>query len=58
MEQVCTHLDRNENEGDEKLGGGTNEFGRGHRPLALFKNAVDAVGFGEHGRVSDGHAET
>lgn len=54
---MCAHLDRDEDEGDNKLGGGTDEFGRGHGPLALFKDAVDAVCFGQHGGVGNGHAE-
>lgn len=57
MWRLWTHLDTDEDEGDDQLGCGADEFGRGHRPLALFKDAVDAVGFGQHGRVGDGHAE-
>ena len=52
-----SHLDRNEDEGDNELGGGADEFWRSHRPLALFKDAVDAVGFGQHGGVGDGHTK-
>lgn len=51
------HLDGDEDEGDDELGGGADEFGGGHRPLALLEDAVDTVGFGQHGRVGDGHAE-
>lgn len=52
-----SHLDGDEHKGDDELGGGADELGRGHRPLPLLKDAVDAVGFGQHGGVSDGHAE-
>lgn len=56
---ICsfTHLDRDEGEGDEKLGGWANEFGWSHWLLALFEDAVDAIGFGQHGRVGDSHAK-
>lgn len=56
-QRLCSHLDGDEDEGDDELGGGADEFGRGHRPLALLEDAVDAVGFGQHGGVGDGHAE-
>lgn len=53
-----SHLDRDEDKGDDELGRRADEFGWGHRPLPLLKDAVDAVGFGQHGRVGDGHAKT
>ncbi len=54
---LCYYLDGDEDESNDELGGWADEFWWSHRPLALFKDAVDAVGFGQHGRVSDGHAK-
>lgn len=53
----ASHLDGDEHKGDDELGGRADELGRGHRPLPLLKDAVDAVGFGQHGGIGDGHAE-
>ncbi|XP_034733779.1 metabotropic glutamate receptor 6-like [Etheostoma cragini] len=53
----ASHLDGDEDEGDDELRRGADELGRRHRPLALLEDAVDAVGLGQHGGVGDGHAE-
>lgn len=53
--QAYLHWD--EYKGDNQLRGGADELRRGDRLLALFEDAVDPVGLGEHGRVADAHAE-
>ena len=51
------YLHGDEYEGDDQLRGGTDEFRGRDRLLALFEDAVDPVGLGEHGGVADAHAE-
>lgn len=51
------YLHRDEYKGDNQLGGWTDEFGGRDRLLALFEDAVDPVGLGEHGGVADAHPE-
>lgn len=50
-------LQRDEAEGDDQLGSRADEPRGTHRLLALLKDAVDAVGFGEQRGVADAHAE-
>lgn len=52
------YLHWDEDEGDNQLGGGTNKFRGRDRLLALFENAIDPVGLGEHSRVADAHSES
>lgn len=54
---VHIYLHRDQNEGDDELRGRTDELWRRHRFLALFKDAVDPVGFGQHGGIADAHSE-
>ena len=52
-----THLHGGEAEGDDELRSGADE-GRGRdRALPLLKDAVDAVGLGEQGRVAEGGSQ-
>lgn len=57
LRPVLSHLEGDEDEGDDELRCRADELRRRHRLLALFENAVDAVGFGQHGRVGDAHPE-
>ena len=52
-----TYLYWDEYEGDNQLRGGADEFRRTDRDLALFEDAVNPVGLGEHGRIADAHAK-
>jgi len=51
-------LHRGQGERDGQLGGRGNQLGRAHGHGALLEDAVDAVGFGEQGGVTDAHAQT
>ena len=52
-----THLQGSEAEGDDELRSGADEGRRRDGALPLLKDAVDAVGLGEQGRVAEGGAE-
>lgn len=52
-----SYLHWDEDEGDNQLGGGTDEFRGRDRLLALLEDTINAVGLGEHGGVADAHAE-
>ena len=52
-----THLHGSEAEGDDELRSGADERRRRDGALPLLKDAVDAVGLGEQGRVAEGGAK-
>lgn len=55
---LSSYLYWDEYKGDDELRSRADEFWGCDRLLALFKDAVNPIGLGEHGCVADAHAQT